>query len=104
MPVGAALVALVASCSLPAANAFAFAPSLAPAQVPHRSAYLAPRAPAGGRRPSWALAAKKRAEGDKPPPPRESEFNEGRSRHRSAPRSPPRLRAPARSAGLSAQG
>lgn len=78
MPVGAALVALVASCSLPAANAFAFAPSLAPAQVPHRSAYLAPRAPAGGRRPSWALAAKKRAEGDKPPPPRESEFNEGR--------------------------
>jgi hypothetical protein len=78
MPVGAALVALVASCSMPAAHTFAFSPSLAPAQA-HRSACLAPPASAGLRRPSWALAAKKRAEGDKPPPPRESEFNDGRS-------------------------
>ena len=101
MRVGAAIVALVASCSLPAALAahFAFAPSLAPAQVPHRSTCLVPRATVGGRRPSWALAAKKRSDGDKPPPPRESEFNEGRSRPRSTPRSPP-----TRSVGLYAQG
>jgi transcriptional antiterminator NusG len=70
------LVALFAACSVPCA--YSFSPSL-PSARPRSSSGVALRQPR-----SWGLFAasmsggRRSAKGDKPPPPRESEFNDGR--------------------------
>jgi len=73
-----ALVALVASCALPSAHGYS-AP-LAPSQ--QRSLRPPPswRGAAGARTlpRSWGLLGARMKRGDKPPPPKDSEFNDGR--------------------------
>jgi len=82
-----ALVALLASCSLPCAHAYmCSSPASFVAAQPRSTSSLPLRSNVGVRQPrAWGLfAATMQRNNNKPPPPRESEFNDGRGPYEKA--------------------